>query len=441
MTENRNSGLQAAIIKKLTWRLLPFLFFLYIIAYLDRANVSFAALQMQAQLGISDTAYGLGAGMFFAGYFFFQLPSNLVLARIGARRWISAIMFLWGIVSCSMIFVSGPRSFYLLRFLLGAAEAGFFPGIILYLKSWFPASARARAIALFMSAAPLSGVIGGPVSGALLNLHVYGMEGWKWLFIMEGVPAIAVGAVVALLLAESPATASWMSDQERLLLTGILDAEREATLLLSSEERSESVKAAFLHPGIWILCAVYFGINTCVYGITLWLPTVIKSLSGLSNLTIGILTAVPNLAAAIALPINGHHSDVTGERHRHIVFSSLVGTAGMLLAAFSGSAFPLVLGTSLAMAGAYAMDGPFWTFPPALLTGTAAAAGIAIINSVGNLGGFFGPYLIGFIRTETGSFKGSMLVIAGMLAMSGFLIFLVRPPGKRTSSAGENPLQ
>ena len=437
MKENHTPGLQERIVSKLTWRLLPFLFLLYVIAYLDRTNVSFAALQMQAQLGISDRAYGLGAGMFFAGYFFYQLPSNLVLTRVGARRWIAAIMFLWGIVSCSMIFATGPRSFYLMRFLLGAAEAGFFPGIILYLKSWFPASARARAISLFMSAAPLSGVIGGPVSGALLNVHGAGLPGWKWLFIIEGIPALAFGTVVALLLAESPARAAWMSDEERVLLTSVLEAERQATPGASAE----SVKSAFLHPGIWILCAVYFGINTCVYGITLWLPTVIRSLSGLSNLTIGLLTAVPNLAAAIAMTINGHHSDLKGERRWHIVFSAMAGTCGLLLAAFSHSAFAMVLGTSLAMAGAYAMDGPFWTLPPTLLSGTAAAAGIAIINSVGNLGGFFGPYLIGFVRTETGSFQGSMLVIGALLAVSGSLIFLVRLRREEVPVAGGNPLQ
>jgi ACS family tartrate transporter-like MFS transporter len=429
VTENPTPGLEA-IVSKLTWRLLPFLFLLYVIAYLDRTNVSFAALEMQTQLGISDRAYGLGAGMFFAGYFFFQLPSNLLLARIGARRWIAALMVLWGIVSCSMILVSGPRSFYLMRFLLGAAEAGFFPGIILYLKSWFPSTARARAISLFMSAAPLSGVIGSPVSGALLDLHEYGMAGWKWLFLLEGIPAIAVGGVVAMLLAESPNVAAWLSQQERTLLIDTLEKERQST----AQSSPDSVKSAFLHPGIWILCAVYFGINTCVYGITLWLPTVIKSLSGLSNLAIGVLAALPNLAAAIALPLNGHHSDRSGERHWHIVISSLVGTGGLLLTAFSGSAAPVVIGTSLAMAGAYAMDGPFWTLPPALMTGTAAAAGIAIINSVGNLGGFFGPYLIGFIRTETGSFSGSMIAIAALLAVTGFLILLVRPAYKPSSS-------
>ena len=437
MRENHIPGLQDRIVSKLSWRLLPFLFLLYVIAYLDRTNVSFAALQMQSQLRISDRAYGLGAGMFFAGYFFFQLPSNLVLAKIGARRWISAIMFLWGLVSCSMIFATGPRSFYLMRFLLGAAEAGFFPGIILYLKSWFPASARARAISLFMSAAPISGVFGGPVSGALLNLHIAGLPGWKSLFIIEGLPAIAFGTVVALLLAESPERAAWMSEEERVLLTGILEAEKQAT----SDASSGSIKTAFLHPGIWILCAVYFGINTCVYGITLWLPTVIRSLSGLSNFTIGILTAVPNLAAAIAMAANGYHSDRRGERRWHIVFSALAGTCGLVVAAFSHSAFAVVFGTSLAIAGAYAMDGPFWTIPPALLSGTAAAAGIAIINSVGNLGGFFGPYLIGFIRTETGSFMGSMLVIGVLLAVSGSLILLVRLHRERASMTGGNPLQ
>ena len=437
MTPDPTADLKARVISKLIWRLLPFLFVLYIIAYLDRTNVSFAALQMQAQLGISDRAYGLGAGMFFAGYFFFQLPSNLVLVRVGARRWMAAIMFVWGVVSCCMVFVTGPRSFYLLRFLLGAAEAGFFPGIILYLKSWFPAETRARAISLFMSAAPLSGVLGGPISGALLNVHRAGLPGWKWLFLIEGLPAVAFGAVVALLLAESPDRASWLSVEERVLLTGMLEAEKHVAV----SGVSSSVKAAFLHPGIWILCMVYFGINTCVYGITLWLPTVIKSLSGLSNLTIGIMTAVPNLVAAISMATIGYHSDRQKERRWHIVCSAMAGTAGLLLVAFSSSAIFVVLGTSLAIGGAYGMDGPFWTIPPVLLRGTAVAAGIAIINSVGNLGGFFGPYVIGFIRSLTGGFKGSMLVLGGFLSISGLLILLVRQLKEEPSSATRNPLQ
>jgi len=408
------------VVRKLMWRLLPFLFLLYIIAYLDRTNVSFAFLQMRSQLGLNDRTYGLGAGVFFAGYFLFQLPSNLILARVGARRWIAGIMMLWGLVSAAMIFATGPRSFYLLRFLLGAAEAGFFPGMILYLKSWFPASARGRAVALFMTAAPLSGVIGGPISGALLGVHWSGLRAWQWLFIMEGIPAIVFGAVVMLVLSEGPETAGWLADEERRLLAGILAAEREAS------PTSPGLKTAFTHPGVWILCAVYFGLNCCVYGITLWLPSVIKGLAGFSNFTIGLLTALPNLAAAIAMVLVGLHSDRSGERRWHTTTAGIAGSVGLITMAYSHSTFLVLFGASLAIAGAYGMDGPFWAMPASMLTGTAAAAGIAVINSVGNLGGFFGPYIIGLARTEGAGFRGGMSLIAIILAVSGSLALAVR---------------
>ncbi len=402
------------------WRLLPFLFVLYIIAYLDRTNVSFAFLQMRNQLALNDRAYGLGAGVFFAGYFLFQLPSNLILARVGARRWIAGIMMLWGLVSAAMIFATGPRSFYLLRFLLGAAEAGFFPGMILYLKNWFPASARGRAVALFMTAAPLSGVIGGPISGALLGVHWSGLSGWQWLFLIEGIPAVVFGGVVMLVLSERPESATWLADEERLLLAGILAAERQAA------STSPNLKTAFTHPGVWILCSVYFGLTCCVYGITLWLPSVIRSLSGFSNFTIGVLTALPNLVAAVAMVLIALHSDRSGERRWHTAIAAFAATTGLVTMAYSHSTLLVLLGTSLAIAGAYGMDGPFWAMPASLLTGTAAAAGIAVINSVGNLGGFFGPYIIGLARTADAGFRGGMLLIAAILAVSGSLALAVR---------------
>src|SRR6266498_2811773 len=260
-------NLERQTIRKLFLRLLPFLFLLYIVSYLDRINVGFAKLQMQGQLGFSERVFGSGFGVFFAGYFFLQVPSNLLLERMGVRKWIAGLMVVWGLVSCSMIFVRTPFSFYLLRFLLGAAEAGFFPGMILYLKNWFPASARGRAVALFMTAAPLSGVIGGPISGALLGVHWSGLSGWQWLFLIEGIPAVVFGGVVMLVLSERPESATWLADEERLLLAGILAAERQAA------STSPNLKTAFTHPGVWILCSVYFGLTCCVYGITLWLPS------------------------------------------------------------------------------------------------------------------------------------------------------------------------
>ena len=420
MTSTATSPVESKVVRKLMWRLLPFLFVLYIIAYLDRTNVSFAFLQMRNQLALNDRAYGLGAGVFFAGYFLFQLPSNLILARVGARRWIAGIMMLWGLVSAAMIFATGPRSFYLLRFLLGAAEAGFFPGMILYLKNWFPASARGRAVALFMTAAPLSGVIGGPISGALLGVHWSGLSGWQWLFLIEGIPAVVFGGVVMLVLSERPESATWLADEERLLLAGILAAERQAA------STSPNLKTAFTHPGVWILCSVYFGLTCCVYGITLWLPSVIRSLSGFSNFTIGVLTALPNLVAAVAMVLIALHSDRSGERRWHTAIAAFAATTGLVTMAYSHSTLLVLLGTSLAIAGAYGMDGPFWAMPASLLTGTAAAAGIAVINSVGNLGGFFGPYIIGLARTADAGFRGGMLLIAAILAVSGSLALAVR---------------
>src|SRR5690348_14306858 len=266
---------ETTLVSKLTRRLVPFLFLLYIVAYLDRINVGFAALQMQSQLHLNDEVYGLGAGLFFAGYFIFQVPSNLLLERVGARRWLAALMVAWGVISSSMIFIRTPHSFYALRFLLGAAEAGFFPGVILYLKNWFPARARARTVASFMTAAPLSGVVGGPISGALLGLHHAGLAGWQWMFLMEGVPAIFLGGVAGWYLTDRPEQARWLAEDERAWLLENLRSERQQTAAISST----NIWAAFCHWRIWLLAVVYFGLNTVSYGVSLWLPNLIRSLS------------------------------------------------------------------------------------------------------------------------------------------------------------------
>src|SRR5229473_808795 len=287
----------ATVVSKLTRRLLPFLFLLYIVNYLDRINVGFAALQMRGQLGFSDKVYGLGAGIFFAGYFFFQVPSNLALARVGARKWIAVIMVLWGTVSVSMIFVTTPRSFYLLRFLLGAAEAGFFPGIILYMRRWFPSAARARAVALFMMASPLAGVLGGPISGALLGVRSANLAGWQWLFVIEGLPAVLLGGVVLAFLTDRPEVAPWLTAVERTWLTGELAREQNQ----HPEAARREVFAAFTQAKVWLLVLVYLGDTTCTYGVGLWLPSLIRSVSGVSNLLIGMLSAIPYVATAIAM--------------------------------------------------------------------------------------------------------------------------------------------
>ncbi|PYX19080.1 MAG: MFS transporter [Acidobacteria bacterium] len=422
--------MEDVVVRTLTWRLVTFLFLLYIVAYLDRINLGFAALQMQQQLGFTDAVYGFGAGVFFAGYFLFQVPSNLVLERVGARRWIAVLMILWGIISASMASVTSVRSFYALRFLLGAAEAGFFPGVILYLKNWFPARARARTVARFMTAAPLSGVVGGPLSGALLGLHhKAGLAGWQWMFLLEGIPAIVLGAVVWAYLVDRPALAHWLTEEQREWLQQTLLAEANA-----SPESESNALAAFRMGRIWILALVYFGVNTVSYGVSMWLPNLIKSLGGMSNFTIGVLSAIPYVAAAITMVFVGLSSDRSGERRWHAAVPAFAGALAIGLAGGTTSLATAVALVSVAVVGVFSMMGPFWAMPTALLSATTAAAGIAFINSVGNLGGFFGPYIIGLVRTSTGQFRGGLLVVAGALAMSGALVLTVKLSRKPPSS-------
>jgi len=423
-----HAELNAAVVRTLTWRLVPFLFLLYIVAYLDRINLGFAALQMQRQLGFTDLMYGLGAGIFFAGYFLFQVPSNLVLMRVGARRWIAVLMVTWGIISASMCMVTGTRSFYALRFLLGAAEAGFFPGVILYLKTWFPAGARARTVARFMTAGPLSGVVGGPLSGALLGLQgKSGMAGWQWMFILEGLPAIVLGAIAWTYLVDRPADAPWLTTEQKSWLQQVLQNETNAIA------QSHGRGAIQVWP-ILILSLVYFGLNTVSYGVSLWLPTLIKSLSGMSNFAIGVLTAIPYVTAAVAMVIVGLHSDRSGERRWHTAVPAFAGAMAMSIAAHTSSVGAMTALISVAVLGVFSMMGPFWAMPTSALSGTAAAVGVAVINSVGNLGGFFGPYVIGALRNATGSFRAGLLLVGGALAVSGCLA-LTLTDRKRSSES------
>lgn len=413
------SDLGANVVAKLTRRLLPFLFLLYIVAYLDRINVGFAALQMKGQLGFSDEVYGLGAGIFFAGYFFFQVPSNLALARFGARRWIAVIMVVWGIISASMIFVGSPRDFYLLRFLLGAAEAGFFPGMILYLRQWFPSAARARAIALFMTAAPLAGVIGGPISGLLLGVHGGHLMGWQWLFLIEGLPAIILGGVALAYLTDRPEIATWLTTEERGWLVGQLAQEEKP-----NPRASGGVFSALTQVRVWMLVVVYLGVTTAAYGIGLWLPSLLRNVSGTSNLVIGLLSAIPYLATIVAMVLVGISSDRTGDRKWHLAGSAFTCAIALACAAYSSSTTAEVVFLSVTLMGAFSMNGPFWATTTEMLTETSAAAGIAVINSLANLGGFLGPYTIGLVRTWTGSFRGGLLAVGALLAVSGTLALL-----------------
>ncbi len=400
---------------------MPFLFLLYVVAYLDRINVGFGILQMRGELGLSDRVYGRAAGIFFAGYFFFQLPSNLLLEKFGVRRWITGIMVLWGVVSCLMIFIRGPVSFYAMRFLLGAAEAGFFPGIILYMKRWFPAKARAHAVAWFMTANPLAGVIGSPVSGALLGLHGAGLSGWQWMFLIEGLPAIVLGFVVFFTLTDWPHQARWLDDDQRNWLLQSLELERQAEAAVPQT----SYWTVLLSGRVWLLSIVYFGVPTTMYGVTLWLPSVIRSLSGLSYFWTGIVAVLPFLATVVAMVLVGMRSDRKGERRWHTAMCGFIAGIGLAIAAYGNSTLIVVTGLGLGMAFAEGMVGPFWALATSSMAGLSAAAGIAMINSLANLGGYFGPDIIGFFRSANGGFRGGLLAIAAAVIVSGAVALTV----------------
>jgi ACS family tartrate transporter-like MFS transporter len=407
-----------AVLDKVSRRLIPFMFVLYVVAYLDRINVGFAALQMQADLGFDARVYGLGAGIFFLGYFAFEIPSNLILARVGARVWIARIMVSWGLASMAMAAVVGERSFYLLRLLLGIAEAGFFPGMILYLTYWFPAAVRARAIARFMTATAIAGVVGGPLSGLLLGLDgVGGLQGWQWLFLLEGVPAVLLGAVVLLRLPDGPADATFLGPEERTRLAACLAAEP------TRAEDHTTLRAALGSGRVWLLGLLYFLLVNGFYGVSLWLPQIVQRLSGAGDLLVGVVSAVPYVVAAVGMVIVGAHSDRTGERRWHVAVPAVVGALGLVAAGRASSPVGALVALSVAALGIWSALGPFWALPTTQLRGTAAAAGIALVNSLGNLGGFAGPYGIGVVREATGSFSGGLdalavaLVVAGALAL------------------------
>ena len=433
LLKTAHDRLEPAVVSRLMWRLMPFLFLLYIVAYLDRINVSYAVLQMRGQLGLSDRVYGRAAGMFFAGYFFFQVPSNLILDKVGVRRWISALMVAWGVISCFMIFIRGPVSFYGMRFLLGAAEAGFFPGMILYMKRWFPARARARAVAWFMTANPLAGLFGSPISGALLGIHSASLAGWQWMFLIEGTPAILLGVAVLATLPERLQDATWLSNDERDWL--------QATLAEEGTEESapnwDSVWEVVLSLRIWMLALVYFAVPTTMYGVTLWLPSVIRALSGLSYVWTGIVAALPFAVAVVLSVLGGIHSDRTGERRWHTAIPAFTGAAALLIAGYGSSPALVIACFGLSMACAQTMSGPFWALATSRLEGRSAPAGIAVINSLANLGGYFGPDIIGLFRTVNGGFRGGLLAIGATLIMSGSMALALGRASAPKGAAGK----
>lgn len=406
------STLERSALGKVTRRLIPFLLLLYIVAWLDRVNVGFAALQMNRDLGFSAAVYGFGAGVFFAGYALFEIPSNLVLARVGARRWIARIMITWGLISVAMMFVRGPASFYTLRFLLGVAEAGFFPGIIYYLSHWYPAAQRARAVSWFMVAIPLTIVIGGPLAGFLLEMHgLLGLTGWQWLFLLEGLPAVILGVLVLFYLTERPEHARWLEPEERTWLSSLINAEQAR----AKERHGVGLRRALVHPIVWTLGLIMFACQAGSYGLTLWIPQIIKGLSGFSDFQVGMISAIPYFAAAIGMLAIGAHSDRTGERFMHIAIPAVIGGSGFVASAYLASPIPGMIALTVAAVGDLGSRGPFWALPGRFLAGSASAGGIALINTIGSLGGFVGPYAVGLVKNSTGSFRGGLLLLALLL--------------------------
>ena len=414
-----------ALYRRMRWRLVPYLLLLYIIAWFDRVNVGIAALQMNADIGLSDWAYGFGAGIFFLGYALFEVPSNLILARVGARRWIARIMVTWGLISTAMMFVEGPVSFCILRFLLGVAEAGFLPGIIYYLSQWFPKGERASAVSWFMLGIPLSAVFGNPISSALLELDGWhGLRGWQWLFVIEGLPAVLLGIVTWWRLPDSPRDVRWLTDEEKVRVLSHLDTERDATV--ARHAASGTLRMALLHPTVWLLCVVMFCCQTGSYGLNLWIPQIVKEFSGLSNLLVGFITAIPYIGAAIAMVWVGSSSDRRNERFMHVAVPSLIGAAGFAASTLGLAVVPAMVALTIAAMGDLSTRGPLWALPPRMLSGSALAAGIALINTIGSLGGFVGPTMVGYVRDTTGSFSGGLLFLAILLVVAAVGTFVLR---------------
>jgi D-galactonate transporter len=409
--------------RKVTLRLIPFLILCFIIAYMDRVNVGFAKLEMQKDLGMSDAVYGIGAGIFFIGYFFFEVPSNIALQRFGARKWIAPIMIFWGLISSSTMFTRNAAYFYIIRFVLGLFEAGFFPGVILYLTFWYSRKHRAKMVAAFMTAIALSGVIGGPISGWILSnmSGMYGLKGWQWLFLLEGIPSVIVGFLVYYILDDNPSKAKWLTKDERNLLVQRL-AEDEEIKKAQGYSR-HTLKDVFKSLTVWLFCLVYFGIIMGTYGIGFWLPQIIHDSITKNVWEIGLISVVPWAFGAIAMVWNGHHSDVTGERRWHIALAAMIGSIAFAASGIPGiSGLAAIIALSFATAGVMSALSSFWALPTSILSGTAAAAGIAWINSIGNLAGYVSPYVVGKIRDTTHNMLYALLVLSAFCLMSALVV-------------------
>jgi MFS transporter, ACS family, tartrate transporter len=428
---------EVRVTRKLRLRILPFVMLLYLVSFLDRANVGFAAFSMNRAIGLTPALFGLGSGLFFAGYVVGQVPSNLILLRVGARVWLARVVVVWGVVSMASAFVTGPASFCAMRVLLGLAESGFFPGTLLYLSLWFPARQRAMAIAGFMAAAPLSTVLGSPISGALMELpRLAGLANWQWLYIIEGLPAILLGFLTLKVLTDTPEQAAWLDADERNWLVETLHGERVAGKAHPSN--SAAVWAVLGDARVLVLALVYSGTSAGLYAIGFWAPLLIKQL-GYSALKVGLLNALPSVVAVAGMVVWARNSDRTQERILHSAIPCLVGCVGLVWAGYAHAPAAVIVALALASFGVNASKGPLWALPSLFLSGASAAAGIALINSLGNLGGFVGPELIGWIKGRWGSYAGGLDVVAAMMAASAVLILAMGRRMVRADAAAGKP--
>ncbi|RUM03969.1 MFS transporter [Rhizobium chutanense] len=407
---------------KVFWRIVPFLMLCYVVAYLDRVNVGFAKLQMSSELGLSEAAYGIGAGIFFIGYFLFEVPSNVIMNKVGARVWIARIMVTWGIISAAFMFTSSETVFYVLRFLLGVAEAGFFPGIILYLTAWYPAHRRARIITTFMSAIPISAIFGNPLSGFLMDsFHgTHGLSGWQWMFLIEAIPALLFGVATFFYLDDTIQGAKWLNDEEKRVLTANIEAENRA-----KTASPHSIGATLADRRVWLMCLIYFCFVLGQYGLNFWMPTIVKASGVSGNLNIGLISAIPYICTFVAMLALGRSADRLRERRWHLVIPALIAAGGFVAATMAASTTVSIICLSLAAAGAISCAPLFWSLPTAFLAGTGAAAGIAWINSVGNLAGFLGPFLVGYLKDFTGTNSAGMYLLAAALVIGSLAVLTV----------------
>ncbi len=421
-------------LRKVRRRVVPLMVWLYFIAFLDRNNVGFAKLTMSEDIGLSATAYGLGAGIFFIGYAIFEIPSNAGMHRFGARKWIARILVTWGIFATAMAAVQGETSFYIIRFLLGAAEAGFFPAVILYLTYWFPSAQRVAVLGLFILAQPLANALGAPVSGLLLRMEgIWGLHGWQWMYIIEGLPAVLMGFVVLVAVTDRPKDAMWLAPEERQWLQATMDAEDAA----KTAAGSHSFVAGLKDRRSLVFAALYFGLVMGIYGLSLWLPSIVEAMGDLSTTQIGFIVPIPYICAAAFVFFWSRHSDRTGERVGHATFSMVLAAAGLLASGVLLEVSPVWAMVALCFAamGTFSAISPFWELPSAVLGGAAAASGIALINSLGNLGGFAAPYAVGALVDRTGDAKAGLLLLAGVLAVTAVATFLYG----RSAHAGRVP--